>query len=350
MNILLLGGSNAGMRDGWAAQFAAKAGAHIVENRFLGAVGSLYGLMALLKLERERATPPDLVIFEYCLNDILLLDADVLQPPLIVDALDAVASFCARKRIALLFLCLEPRPEPTKSRKAAGKVQPLYADAAARGAIPCLWLREIFAGALAPAHFQDENHLTPDASARVADAVIAAINAGVVAPGEPSEDPEAHFDYVDASQATMHGPCRLRHVSSKVFDGEFLEISRGGWSYWRGQGRLVGLMLQSTDRSGLYSIRSRDRMFWKNPRSQMQDVVRNLMLLHYTTRRIAVDGEVEIGMPVDELALTREPEDRTLLAAPSIAPFETQTLDIHGVIFWRPRRLLARMRDFLRRS
>ena len=54
MKILLLGGSNAGMREGWASQFQRQASAHEVENRFLGAVGSLYGLMALLDYSRGR--------------------------------------------------------------------------------------------------------------------------------------------------------------------------------------------------------------------------------------------------------------------------------------------------------
>lgn len=349
MNILLLGGSNAGMRDGWAAQFAAKAASHGVENRFLGAVGSLYGLMALLKRKREGAPLPDLVIFEYCLNDILLVDAGVLDAPLIVDALDAVVDFCARERMALLFLNLKPRPVG-KPRKAVSRVEPLYRNAARRGGFPCLWLDEMIPGELTPAHFQDENHLTVEASARVADAILAAVDAGAGAV-VPQRAPETapRFDYVEANQATTHGPCRLQELSSRVFDGPFLEIARGGWSYWRGEGRLVGLMLQSNDRSGVYSIRAGAQMYRKNPRSQMQDVVKNLMLLHYATRAIHADGEVEIAMPGDEAALMALPEDATLLPAPAAAPFAAQTLDIHGLMFWRKRSFVERLRGLVGR-
>ncbi|HEY8212751.1 MAG TPA: hypothetical protein VIG36_01250, partial [Methylocystis sp.] len=92
MKILLLGGSNAGMREGWASQFQRQASAHEVENRFLGAVGSLYGLMALLKMEREGGAPPDVVVFEYCLNDILLFAAGCLRPKLVADTLEAIAA------------------------------------------------------------------------------------------------------------------------------------------------------------------------------------------------------------------------------------------------------------------
>lgn len=349
MNILLLGGSNAGMRDGWAAQFAAKAATHTVENRFLGAVGSLYGVMALLKRARDGGPRPDLVIFEYCLNDILLVDAGVLGGPLIVDALDAVAAICARERIALLFLCLEPRPlGEAKPRKAIARVHPLYAEAAQRGAFPCLWLREIIAEELTAGHFVDENHLNPEASGRIADAVLAAIDSGLAVPRGAGES-LARFDYIDATQATTRGPCRLHRLTSKVFEGPFLEIARGGRSLWPGRGRLVGLMLQSNDSSGVYSIRAKARMFRKNSRSQMQEAVRNLMLLHYATRAIDADVEVEIAMPDDERQLMRLPEDRTIIAAPAVAPFEAQTLEIHGVMLWRPRAWPERARDVLSR-
>jgi hypothetical protein len=38
-----------------------------------------------------------------------------------------------------------------------------------------------------------------------------------------------------------------------------------------------------------------------------------------------------------------------LLEAPARAPFEAQTLAIHGVIFWRDASLRARLRAFVKR-
>lgn len=344
--ILLIGGSNAGLRDGWAAQLQAGAGQHVVENRFLGAVGSLYGLMALLKLLRDGGPLPNIVVFEYCLNDVLLVEAGVLGDPLIRDALDAVIDFCADARIGLLFVCLEPRPDARReSRKALARINPLYAAAARRAGIPCLRLDEIFGKAPTVSDYQDENHLTPAASSHVAGAVRAAIDAGVPIPRRiAGESP--HFEYLDATQARTLGPCRPQHLATRVFSGPFIEIARGGASFWRGRGRLVGVMLQSTTSSGIYVIRARAAAFRKNPRSHMQEIVRNLILLHYTTRTIAVDGEVEIGMPDDEAQLMNLPEDRTLLAVPPTVPFAAQTLEIHGVMLWRRRSLLHRLRAY----
>jgi hypothetical protein len=48
-------------------------------NGFLGAVRSLYGLMRLQKREQERAPLPDIVLFEYTLNDILLVSRKAIS-------------------------------------------------------------------------------------------------------------------------------------------------------------------------------------------------------------------------------------------------------------------------------
>lgn len=342
MNILLLGGSNAGMRNGWAAQLQEKACGHNVENRFLGAVGSLYGLMALMKHFREGEAAPDLIVFEYCLNDILLVEAGVLAAPLIADALEAVVDICATARLPLLFLCLAPRPD-AQARASTRRVTRLYERAASRAGAPILRVSEIFENSLAASDFQDENHLTPQASARVADAVLQAVEAGVPAMRDAGEI-APRFEYVDATRARAQGPYRILEIQSRVFRGPFLELARGASSLWPGRNALVGLMLQSTAASGDYLIRANGRSYRKSPCSQMQETVQNLMLLHYTTRRIEAAGEVEIAMPEDEGSLMRAPEDKTLLAVPATAPFAEQTLLIHGLMFWRPRTVVERIR------
>lgn len=349
MNILLLGGSNAGLRNGWATQLQRKAAGHVVENRFLGAVGSLYGLMLLMKLRREKAPRPDLVIFEYCLNDILLVDAGVINAALIVDALEATINLCAAARLPLVFLCLSPRPDEGGGvRKSVGRVTPLYENAARRAGAPCLSLSEMFENPLSPADYQDENHLTPQASSRVADAVLAAIEKAVP-PVRVVRAEASRFTYVDASQALTNGPCKTTEIKMRVFDGPFVEIARGGSSRWPGHGRLAGIMLLSDQRSGVYCIRAGKAAYRKNARSQMQEDVPKLVLLHYSTRRVSIAGEVEIAMPENEAELMALPEDRTLLAIPATAPFAEQTLLIHGLMFWRPRSWIERLREFLAR-
>ncbi|MEF3367036.1 hypothetical protein V3H18_10880 [Methylocystis sp. 9N] len=347
MKILLLGGSNAGTREGWAFQFQRQAVGHEVENRFLGAVGSLYGLMALLRMEREGDDVPDAIVFEYCLNDILLFAAGALKPPLVVDALRAIANICARRRIRLMFLCLAPRPSQARAaRRRARRIRRLYAEAATRHATPCLWLEDAFPGGPTAAQFQDENHLTPEASARVAAVALEAIEGARIPRAEGEEPP---FDYIAATQARLEGACELRRLDSKVFEGLFIHLKRPSASFWPGCGRLVGLMLRSDEASGHYLIRAGSRSFRKNARSRMQDIVRHLMLLHYATRRPWTDEGVEIAMPADEAALMAIAEDATPLAVAPTAAFAAQTLDIHGLMFWRKRSLLARLAAYLRR-
>jgi hypothetical protein len=347
MKILLLGGSNAGMREGWAFQFQRQASAHEVENRFLGAVGSLYGLMALLKMEREGTPAPDVVIFEYCLNDVLLFAAGCLDARLVADTLEAIAAHCARRGIRLMFLCLDPRPSDSRALRAATRrARRLYIEAADRCAAPALWLDEIFPGGPAPSHYQDENHLTVEASAAVAAATLSRIEDARL-PSAP--DAEIRFDYVDATQAQRSGACEPHHIGSKVFSGAFIRLKRPAECHWPGRGRVVALMLRSDDASGEYLIRAPACAYRKNPRSKMQEIVANLMLLHYVSRKIVTDCGVSVALPDDEAAQKRAPEDATLLAIPPTAPFLDQTLDIHAVIFWRSRSIAQRIAAFFRR-
>lgn len=348
MKILLLGGSNAGIRDGWAFQFQRQASEHEVENRFLGAVGSLYGLMALLKTEREGAAPPEIVIFEYCLNDILLFAAACLRPKLVADTLEAIAACCARRGIRLMFLCLDPLPTTSRAqRDARRRARRLYAEAATIYATPAIWLDDIFPGGSTAAHYQDENHLTIEASAAVAAAVLRKLGDARI---PVARDAEIRFDYVDATQARRSGACELRHIESKVFEGAFVHLKRPSECHWPGSGRLVALMLRSDETSGEYLIRAPRCARRKNPRSKMQEIVVNLMLLHYVSSAIATDRGVSIAMPDNEAALNRAPEDATLLAAPPTAPFLDQTLNIHAAIFWRPRSIADRITALLRRA
>ncbi len=346
MRILLLGGSNAGVKDGWAAQFGELAAGFMVENRFLGAVGSLYGLMALMKSEREAVAPPDLIILEYCLNDILLLDAQVLRLSLVIDALRAISDFCADKGIRLFFVNLEPRPaDDHRRQRAIQRINAIYSRVATQRNIPCLWLSDVFPDGPAITDFRDENHLSHEAAGRVASALVECVMARAAIPSSAPVKTQ-RFHYVDATQALISGPVTLRMLEFRVFTGPFLEIERGGASRWSGHGSLAALMLQSNDRSGIYCIRSGEMTVRRTSRSQMQEVVRNLMLLHYLTCDVPVQGEIEISMPASEADLLRTPANQGLLEAPALAAFDQQTLTIHGVVFWR-NDYLTKLRNIL---
>jgi hypothetical protein len=337
MNILLLGGSNTGMRDGWAAHFERLAAEHRVANRFLGAVGSLHGLMRLLKMRQDNEPAPDLIIFEYTLNDILLVNADCLNAAMLADTLREVANFCARANIRLLFLCLEPRyPKPPGAFGRTARARRLYARAAkAHAMTPCVWLNGILGAAPGSECYQDENHLTAGVSLRVAEYMLSLIRERPPAVPRPRGGMRCAFDYIDATQARTQGPCRLARLQSPVFEGPFVEIARSGASFWPGRGELAGLMLRSLDASGVYLIRAGAQAFRKNAHSHMLQTVRKLMLLHYSTRRISVDDDLEVSMPADGAWLMALPEDVTPLESPSPTPFDAQILEIHGVMLWR---------------
>ncbi|HMK89235.1 MAG TPA: SGNH/GDSL hydrolase family protein [Methylocystis sp.] len=346
MNILLLGGSNAGLHYGWAAQFQALASPrHVVVNRFLGAVGSLYGLLRLLDAPRDEAAP-DLLIFEYALNDAVLMDAGWLRVDLLEDTLAEVMTLCNRRNIPLLFLCLELRPTGrARVNRAVARVKRIYARlAASRGGLPCITIEDVLGG-VRREDFSDKHHLNEAASKRVAEALLSMMESRAIPVPSPSLEASGAFTYVRASAARPSGPYRRASVESTVFSGEFLELARSASSRWPGDGHIVGLMLRSTETSGDYRLAAGGHAFRKNAQSAMRDIVPNLMLLHYTKTRPVADHDLEISMPYDEAELKALPEDKSMLARPGGAPFLEQTLEIAGVMFWRgaawPRRLLS---------
>ncbi|ARN81100.1 hypothetical protein B1812_08440 [Methylocystis bryophila] len=345
MDILLLGGSNAGLHYGWAAQLAARLPEHRVSNRFLGAVGSLYGLMRLMRLG-EDAAPPQLVIFEYALNDAVLLDAGWLRMDLLEDTLRAVAELCREQRLPLLLLCLQPRPgEAARVDAAARRALACYRRLSQRHRLyPCVTQQEALGGVRAE-DYVDKLHLHAEASMRVAEHLAAVLRDARVPVPRAGETAPPSFRFVPARAARTQGPCRRVEIVSTVYSDEFLEVSRGGSSLWPGSGRLVALMLRTTETAGAYRLAAGGWSLRKTAQSHIRAVLPKVMLLHYVRAQPAAEEDLEISMPAEEVALMRLPEDRTFHGAPSEAPFAAQKLEIAGVIFWSgapwPRRLLA---------
>ena len=345
MDILLLGGSNAGLHYGWAAQLAARLPEHRVTNRFLGAVGSLYGLMRLMRLSEDEARPPQLVIFEYALNDAVLLDAGWLRMDLLEDTLRAVAELCGEKGLPLLLLCLQPRPgEAARVDASARRALGCYRRLAERHQLhPCVTQQEALGGVRAE-DYVDKLHLHEAASIRVAEHLAAIARKRVPVP-RAGETAAPSFRFVPARAAQTSGPCRRVELASTVYSDEFLEISRGGASRWPGSGRLAALMLRTTETAGVYRLAARGWSLRKTAQSHIREVLPKVMLLHYLRTQPVAEEDLEISMPADEDALMRLDEDRTFHGAPSEAPFAAQRLEIAGVIFWSggpwPRRLLA---------
>lgn len=346
MNILLLGGSNAGLHYGWATQFRALAPTHEVSNQFLGAVGSLYGLLRLIETQRDDAPTPELLVFEYALNDAVLMDAGWLRTDLLQDTLAAVMALCQRRNIRVLLLCLEPQPTGrARVNRAVNRVRQFYRKAARKyGLFPCLTLEDAL-GDVRREHFSDKHHLTEAASIRVAELLVATIAKNDIPAPRVAHRVDNAFCYTFARDAQPQGPCRLVEISSKVYCGEFLEISRSGSSRWPGKGLVVGLMLRSTRDAGVYRLAVRDQAYRKNAQSAMRDIVPKLILLHYSRKQPYAENDLEIAMPASEEDLMRLPEDKSMLDRPCDRPFAEQILEIAGVMFWRrpawPRRFLA---------
>lgn len=340
MNILILGGSNAGIIDGWAYQFSRIASEIQVQNRFLGAVGSLYGLLALMKARHDGIPLPDVVIFEYCLNDILLYQANILNIRLLIDTLDAVIEFCQCERISLVFLNLRPLENPTSvNAKAIKKISWIYRSAAIKHNIRTLWQNDVLGGSQVAADYRDDNHFSSEASGRIANAIRIALNEGLptVISGRLNA---SKFTYTEADQARVEGPVSSSRVCTKVFDGNFLEIRRGGKSFWSGQGYVAGIMLQTNEQSGDYTIQINNKSIRKRAFSQMQKAVPNLILLHYVKKPLWSSETVEISMPINEGDLLNLAIDRGIVEGVPTEAFQNQTLQIHALMFWTPRHAL----------
>ena len=346
MKILFLGGSNAGLHYGWAAQLAARLPEHRVTNRFLGAVGSLYGLMRLMRLGEDAAPPPQLVIFEYALNDAVLLDAGWLRTDLLEDTLHAVAELCGKKGLPLLLLCLQPRPgEAARVDAAARRSLACYRRLSQRhGLHSCVTQQEALGG-VRPEDYVDKLHLHEAASIRVAEHLAAIVRRGHIPVPRASGTPAPSFRFVPARAARTNGPCHLLELTSTVYSDEFLELSRGAASLWPGRGRLAALMLRTTETAGAYRLAAKGWSLRKTAQSHIREVLPKVMLLHYVRAQPVAEEDLEISMPADEEALMRLPEDRTFHGALGEAPFAAQKLEIAGVIFWSgapwPRRLRA---------
>jgi hypothetical protein len=341
---MILGGSNSGPKGGWAAALARIAPEHRIENKFLGAVGSLFGLLRLLKSRREGAKPPEVIVFEYTLNDSVWLMGKNISLKLVEATLHDVVTICARERIRLLFLCLAVRPpEPEGEAELSMFMNQFYRSVAlSRGAADCLLQADILGG-VAQSQYVDWLHIGPEAAEKVAQAVAARLRAPIPVPRVAARG--RGFFYLDAAEARIEGAATRLALSSSVFDGPFLELARGGRSFWAAKGRLVAIMLRSTERSGTYRISAKGRAIRKNAQSLARDAAPNLMTLHYIAGEFPSASTVAIEMPDSEAELMALPYDLTLMDGPPFKPFEEQALEINGIMVHRPPSLIRRAID-----
>ena len=341
MKILLLGGSNTGFWGGWAHHFVALAerdlGANVT-NGFLGAVGSLYGLMQLLKHDREGAAHPEIVIFEYMLNDILLVSQSAISTILICDTLAEISEYCLDRKIILQFLCLAPRQHRILIALSASRsVTTAYNKLARHYGLPRPLLQdEVLGRRVSNDDYLDEAHFRPDISRRIAETLLARILA------LPKQAPKIialrrrrAFEYVDASQAETSGQAYRTKLEMTVLKGPLVEMNRPAITIWPATGRLVGVVFRSRPTSGWYRLTVGHTQRRKNACVTDLLLLAELVAMQYPNIRAQACGSIEIAMPEDEAELMRLAHDISPMELPPTRPFGEQDLAIHGLMLWR---------------
>jgi hypothetical protein len=284
------------------------------------------------------------VIFEYALNDAVMLDAGWLRADLLEDTLREVAELCHARGLPLLLLCLELKPRGIARIDAATRrSMRCYERLAERHALhPCVTLQEALGG-VRPEDYVDQKHLNEQASIRVAGYVAKIVRSETIPIPRAVAAPRPFFRFVHAHEAQRRGPCREVAIESTVYCDDFLEISRGGASLWPGRGRVVGLMLRSTETAGVFRLAAGASRLRKTAQTAIREVLPKVMLLHYVEKQPIAKDDLEISMPLDEAALMTLSEDPSLHGAPAEGRFEEQQLEIAGVMFWSGSSWLRRM-------
>ncbi len=329
-SILILGGSNAGLTFGWAAQLKSLTPAALIDNCFLGGSGSLYGLFHLLKIREYGGYLPDLILFEYTLNDIVFFEANQLKADLIEATLTEILSLCANLKIPIIFLGIAPRPKHRlfifndPSRVVKKIYKQILSD----------FNSEIFIdlNSKLKLSYLDDHHLTEASSKNVADFLLDFITRRKIT--APYRTNNSSFKFVLPGDAIFQENTTLKEISSPVYNGEFLEIRRGGSASFLQEGRLVGILIRSTAKSGLYTISTTGIKIKKSAQSTMREIVPNLILMHNLPSPLYSHDRIEIAMPREEEDLTDLPEDHSLLVCASSAHYQDQTLECGALLFW----------------
>jgi lysophospholipase L1-like esterase len=344
---MVLGGSNSGAKGGWAHVLKGLVKEHHVDNKFLGAVGSLFGLLRLLKLDYDNSPKPDVVIFEYTLNDSLWHAGGAISLQMIEKTLHDVITYCARHRIKLLFLCLCVRPVNEGAGESEGSlfIDDLYRSVARlRGVSDCLFQANIL-GQVCFEQYTDPLHLSQESAAQVASAVAARLRRAILIPNGSWR--RIAFSYIDAMKAQIEDQASIINIVSSVFEGPFVELRRGGVVRWRTGGRLMAVMVRSTEQSGLYRIRAGKEAVRKNAQSVARDKVANLLTLHYVLKEFKDHSDIVIDLPVEEECLMGLPNDPTLMECPPLTRLETQSLQINGILIYYRDGTISRLLEWI---
>ncbi len=288
-------------------------------------------------MEREETTFPDLIVFEYTLNDMVLVGGNIISKHLVKDTLHDIAEFCVHRRIALHFLCLQPRGtgKPGRSLLRRG-VRETYSQVARRYGLPVpLSLHEAMGRGILDSDYLDPHHLTPEASHLIAEALLRRLSGPLAkAPTGAPPQPRRAFTFVDANQASAIGRARLAQCEMTVLQGPVIEMHRPSSATWPATGRLAGILFRSRLTSGWYRIRVDHTVRRKNACTSDLSILPELVVMQYPNIRTLARSVVEIAMPDDEAGLMTIAHDPSQMPQKPECPFLVQEFAVFGLMLW----------------
>lgn len=332
MRVMLVGGSNTGMEDGWAYYLPGLLPEHDVDNQWLGVIGSLFGLLRLLKLKKENHPRPDVVVLEYALNDTLMMRG-AFEPSFLETVLHEIIDICARDGVKLLFLCLVVRPVKGQPRTETSIiVEETYKSVARERGVDCLLQSDIL-GAVNFGDYANRVHLAPEPARKVAQAVAERLRQPIAPLRESGKAPA--FAYLDPSAAELTGAATLTRLASSVFSGDFVRLEWGGGAFWPCAGKLVAIMIRSSEDSGYYRVSAGGKSYRKNAQVTARAILPKLMIMQYAPSQPETRDGVLIDMPESQELLMGLDVDPTKMECAPQTAFADQTLEVNGILVWR---------------
>ena len=256
MRILLLGGSNTGKVDGFAAALRDRYGPSAIVNRFLGASTSLYGtLMADRHLIASGATH---IVFEYAINDASFVKNNAYDPATLRWTLSLVCSNAAQHGARVLFVVMCPRYCLRDYVKGRATVVDIYRSVAAEYGASVFdvtaYLLETMTFEELPQAYADDMHYRSDCARAFGDVICDQLSAGTVAPLAWPEGIvpgyRQEIDFIPATDMRVIGEAVPVNVRTTAIEGTALRLGRGSSVEFQAPGTLLGIVANTFENSG----------------------------------------------------------------------------------------------------
>jgi hypothetical protein len=337
VDVLLVGGSNTGLRDGWARQFEKLATRHRVTNAFLGATGSLYGLVNLMAV--SDLSKVDVVIFEYTLNDAIFVNYGVQDQQLIQICLEQVAAVCRANDIRLILLTLNRRDDFPVASEDTRLVNETYLSVAKAWGLEVVSLRDLISNHARIADCPIDSlfdgtgvHLSQSLAEIIAEAVLAAVQGRPqVTLDLPAPSRRHEIIYIPATTADLFGKTLFVDRRTAAFKGRFLRLAGDARCQFNGAGELIALLVNSRQESGWLTLETDDGACAKNTHSTWTRPGTDRIIMQYMTKKFGFRApglSIVRGRRSDRVDVTPETLD------PTVAD-DAQVIELHGLVVLR---------------